>query len=286
MKTVRSVNSLILAAALTGFLLAPAAVAFAHDGSGFILTASETIAEAQAILHMDGYLEGGAYQEGELDGATRSALKKFQRVHGLRATGFLDWETFSQMPSHEQAMVDSDGDGIFDRDDRCPDTPMGATVDANGCPKDTDGDGVYDGLDRCPDTPKGDKVDSKGCSIPIPPPIAVQESLVLEGVNFETNSATLTTGSLTVLDRVANSLAKWPEVKIEIGGYTDSTGEDAHNLDLSTRRAGSVRDYLVKKGTDASRIVVKGYGEASPIADNTTKEGRAKNRRVELKRLK
>jgi len=333
----------MLAAALALLLVTPAA--FGHDGPDYILTAGETIAEAQAILLADGYLSRGAYREGVRDDATRRALKAFQYDHRLPPTGFLDWETMSELTSHEQPMVDSDGDGVpdqfdrcpdtpkgatvdangcpkdtdgdgvfdgldrcpdtpkgatvdangcpkdtdgdgvFDGLDRCPDTPKGATVDANGCPKDTDGDGVFDGLDRCPDTPKGDKVDASGCSLPPPPPLAVQESLVLEGVNFETNSATLTTGSLAVLDRVAGSLAEWPEVRVEIGGHTDSTGEAAYNLDLSMRRAAAVRDYLVKKGTDGSRIEVKGHGETVPIADNATKEGRAKNRRVELKRI-
>ena len=273
----------MLAAALALLLVTPAA--FGHDGPDYILTAGETIAEAQAILLADGYLSRGAYREGVRDDATRRALKAFQYDHRLPPTGFLDWETMSELTSHEQPMVDSDGDGVPDQFDRCPDTPKGATVDANGCPKDTDGDGVFDGLDRCPDTPKGDKVDASGCSLPPPPPLAVQESLVLEGVNFETNSATLTTGSLAVLDRVAGSLAEWPEVRVEIGGHTDSTGEAAYNLDLSMRRAAAVRDYLVKKGTDGSRIEVKGHGETVPIADNATKEGRAKNRRVELKRI-
>ena len=334
---------LLLAAALAVLPVTPAA--FGHDGPGHTLTAGETIAEAQAILLADGYLSPGAYREGVRDDATRHALRAFQSDHGLPPTGFLDWETMSKLTSHERPMVDSDGDGVSDQFDRCPDTPQGATVDAQGCPKDPDGDGVFDGLDRCPDTPRGatvdaqgcpkdtdgdgsidgldrcpdtpqgatvdadgcpkdtdrdgvhdgldrcpdthlgDKVDASGCPLPPPPPLAVQESVVLEGVNFETNSAALTTGSPAVLDRVAGTLAKWPEVRIEIGGHTDSKGEAGYNLDLSTRRAVAVRDYLVKKGIDGSRIEVKGHGETAPVADNATEEGRARNRRVELKRI-
>jgi OOP family OmpA-OmpF porin len=182
---------------------------------------------------------------------------------------------------------DTDGDGVLDGIDKCPDTPKGATVDATGCPKDTDGDGVLDGIDKCPDTPKGEKVDAVGCPLPKSAPLFTPEkkTLVLEGVNFEYDSATLTPGSLAVLDTVAASLKDWPEVRVEIGGHTDSRGSDAYNEKLSEKRAASVLEYLASKGIDAARMAAKGYGESKPIADNATDEGRAKNRRVELSRL-
>jgi OOP family OmpA-OmpF porin len=160
-------------------------------------------------------------------------------------------------------------------------------VDARGCPGDSDNDGVYDGLDLCPGTPSGKTVDAHGCPEPakVPAMFEGKNKLVLEGVNFETNSAKLTSGSLETLDRVGQTLKDWPDVKVEIGGHTDSTGGEGHNLSLSTARAESVRNYLVKRGVDPSRLVAKGYGESSPIADNGTAEGRAKNRRVELTRI-
>ena len=179
---------------------------------------------------------------------------------------------------------DTDGDGVLDGIDKCEKTPKGATVDATGCPKDTDGDGVFDGIDKCADTPKGSKVDAAGCPPPKAPPLFTSEkkSLVLEGVSFEYNKAELTPDSLAILDKVALSLRDWPEVKVEIGGHTDSRGSETYNQKLSEKRAAAVLDYLGSKGVDAMRMTSKGYGESKPIADNAAEEGRAKNRRVEL----
>jgi outer membrane protein OmpA-like peptidoglycan-associated protein len=183
--------------------------------------------------------------------------------------------------------TDSDRDGVYDGLDKCPDTPKGATVDAKGCPSDADRDGVYDGLDFCPDTPAGRKVDSRGCPEPIKSADVFQgqKKLVLEGVRFETNSAKLTSDSQEILNHVAFSLKDWSDVRVEIGGYTDSTGKTDHNLSLSQARADSVRDYLISQGVKASQLVSKGYGEDDPVASNKSASGRAKNRRVEMTKL-
>ena len=187
---------------------------------------------------------------------------------------------------------DSDKDGVTDDKDACPDTPQGAAVDARGCPKDSDGDGVFDYQDKCPNTPEGTKVDASGCPLPPPPPPPAPEppaevkrvfNGVLEGVNFATNKADLTLNAKTILDGVAKTLGEWPDVKVEVGGYTDTEGNDAYNQKLSQARAESVMKYLISKGIDPSRLSAVGYGEANPIADNKTAAGRAKNRRVELK---
>lgn len=170
--------------------------------------------------------------------------------------------------------IDSDGDGVYDGLDQCPDTPRGATVDAKGCPLDSDGDGVYDGLDACPDTPAGAKVDSRGCEIP-----AV---ITLSGVTFEVNTANLQPDSRSVLNEMAAQLKANPTVKVEVAGHTDNTGEADYNLDLSQRRAEAVRDYLIGQGVDAGQLTARGYGETQPVADNATRAGRQQNRRVEL----
>jgi outer membrane protein OmpA-like peptidoglycan-associated protein len=110
-------------------------------------------------------------------------------------------------------------------------------------------------------------------------------SLILEGVTFITDSAELTGESIEALDRTAASLRAWPEVRVEVGGHTDSVADDAYNRELSQRRAETVRAYLIHSGISARRLEARGYGEARPIAPNDTEAGRARNRRVELTRI-
>lgn len=168
---------------------------------------------------------------------------------------------------------DTDGDGVVDTHDECPNTPAGAVVDSKGCTLDSDGDGVADYKDQCPNSALGAKVNELGCV----------EALVLEGVNFYTASAELTASAKAILLPIAMVHHKHhADVNLVINGHTDSQGSDAYNQDLSERRAASVRAFMITHGGDASKLTSVGYGESKPIADNGTKEGRAKNRRVEL----
>ncbi|MFK8016388.1 MAG: OmpA family protein [Gammaproteobacteria bacterium] len=173
--------------------------------------------------------------------------------------------------------VDSDGDGVPNGTDRCPNTPRGTKVDSYGCKTigDADGDGVLDNRDRCPNTAQGARVDVNGCEF--------KEEIRLPGVTFELNSATLTPQSLSVLNDAAETLKRNSDISVEAQGHTDSQGAAGYNQSLSQRRAESVRDYLVTRGAAAGNITAKGYGEADPIADNSTKAGRAQNRRVTLR---
>ena len=167
---------------------------------------------------------------------------------------------------------DSDGDGINDEEDKCPN--QAGVAKYNGCPiPDTDGDGVNDEEDKCP-TIAGVK-ENNGC-----PAI---EKFNASAVQFVTGSSTLTKGGNVAMSQLAFYMKKYPETKVEINGYTDNTGKPESNQKLSEKRAMAAKTYLTKKGISADRVTTNGYGDASPIADNGTKEGKAKNRRVEFK---
>lgn len=142
---------------------------------------------------------------------------------------------------------------------------------------DSDGDGVEDALDKCPNTPKGFRVDSTGCII--------EQTVVLRAVNFVLDKYELTDPAKATLDEVAAIFVSQPALSLQIGGHTDSSGSDQYNQKLSQRRADAVRTYLISKGVDASHMVAKGYGESQPISSNESPEGRADNRRVEFKLL-
>lgn len=172
---------------------------------------------------------------------------------------------------------DADGDGVQDNLDLCPDTPPGVPVDENGCILDADQDGVWDMNDKCPNTSYGAIVDVNGCEIK-------PREWVIEGIYFATGKATLTKDSLEKLDDMVEILKAHPEVNGEIQGHTDSVGPETLNLNLSQARAETVRDYLVSKGISAERVTARGFGEIKPIATNDTVNGRATNRRVEFYR--
>ncbi len=204
---------------------------------------------------------------------------------------------------------DSDEDGVPDSRDACPDTPLRWAVDSRGCPRDVDGDGVTDIKDRCPNTATGVTVDARGCEIEYdgdndsvidrqdacPNTTAgarvdvkgceIREVINLPGVNFETNSDRFLPGAESVLNDAAATLRMNQDIVVEVAGHTDSDGSAEHNKGLSERRAETVRDYLISRGAHPSNLTSNGYGEAAPIADNATAEGRARNRRVELRIL-
>lgn len=188
--------------------------------------------------------------------------------------------------------LDSDKDGVADKDDRCPNTPAGVKVDSKGCTivevvkdkdciTDKDGDGIADYLDKCPDV-KG-TLENKGC-----PGVSEETQKVfnqaLQGIQFKTNSHEIKPISNPILNNVVDVLKKNSQyTKIDVNGHTDSTGPDEYNMTLSQKRAEEVKKYLVTKGIDAARLSPKGFGESQPAADNTTPEGRYKNRRVDFK---
>ena len=163
----------------------------------------------------------------------------------------------------------------------------------NDLKKDSDGDGVADQFDKCPNTPAGTVVDGSGCPIkfPEPPPApavataapAPVISTPYSNIQFEFDSSVLRTSSYPVLDATSAALRSSKKVVL-VNGYASSEGTAAHNLQLSKDRANSVKTYLVNSGVDAKRIRIKGYGETHPVADNSTEDGRVLNRRVEFKK--
>lgn len=142
--------------------------------------------------------------------------------------------------------------------------------------KDSDGDGVLDSLDKCPDTPKGIKVDSSGCPVAIPEKVSI--TLLVE---FDFDKAVVKPRYHDDLEKVANFLKAYPKTTATLEGHTDSIGTDEYNQKLSQRRAASVKQYLVDMfNIDAARLSAVGFGETQPVASNETAEGRQRNRRV------
>jgi len=163
--------------------------------------------------------------------------------------------------------------------------------------KDSDGDGVSDQFDKCPNTPAGTVVDGSGCPIKFPPPIdtsvfmrkgvvypgAAPAAAAYSNIQFEFDSSVLRTSSYPVLDATSADL-RASGATCELDGFASSEGTAAHNMRLSKDRANSVKTYLVNSGVDAKKLKVKAYGETHPIANNDTEDGRILNRRVEFKK--
>ncbi|MGY0558458.1 MULTISPECIES: OmpA family protein [unclassified Lysobacter] len=163
--------------------------------------------------------------------------------------------------------------------------PVAAVAPAPVAPScadlDDDGDGVNNCDDKCPDSQAGQTIGPDGCPVPV--------SIDLKGVNFDFDKSTLRPDAVAILSEAVQILQRYPDLKVEVAGHTDSKGTDAYNQSLSERRATAVYDYLSSNGVDASRMVgPNGYGESRPIAPNTNPdgsdnpEGRAQNRRTEL----
>lgn len=186
-------------------------------------------------------------------------------------------DTPKNAPVNERGCpTDSDGDGVSDYLDKCAETPVGVPVNIDGCPADGDRDGVPDKLDRCPDTPEGLSVDSSGCS-----PSRRKKVSMMFNVEFDSNSTNVQEMYQLLLKRAAEFMKKYPGTIATIEGHTDSRGNAEHNLEISQIRADSVKSYLVENlGIDPSRIQAVGYGESRPVADNKTSAGRERNRRV------
>ena len=174
---------------------------------------------------------------------------------------------------------DTDGDGINDESDKCP--TVAGVARYQGCPiPDTDGDGVNDEVDKCPN--EAGPASNYGCP-EIAKTVVDRINVAAKNIFFATGSAKLLPKSFKSLGDVLKILNDNPSYKLDIDGHTDNTGKPDKNQLLSENRAKAVVTYLKGKGIDEARLVATGYGQDKPLADNKTKAGRAKNRRVEIR---
>lgn len=193
---------------------------------------------------------------------------------------------------------DTDGDGVEDSKDACPE--FAGKPELNGCP-DSDNDGVADADDICPD--ESGTIDNNGCPVPKPEPQLVPDNKtevitesgqpsekVLEELNeyaktilFNYGKSFFKEETYAVLQSITQIIKTYPDAHFIIEGHTDNLGSHITNDRLSKARAYAVRDYLISKGIDPSRLTAIGYGERRPKFSNATKGGREQNRRVEVK---
>ena len=203
-------------------------------------------------------------------------------------------------PTFLRGCPDNDGDGTPDKYDKCPEQP--GEINDDGCPLfDTDKDGIADKYDKCPEQPGSS--DNNGCPLnqqqqaqlaaaqqqqiiernkAIKLSISNRINALTQNITFNNGQASLTYNGKTALDEISTIMLEQVNMKFHIAGHTDNLGSTATNLALSEKRADTVRKYLILKGIEATRMTSQGYGEGNPIAENSTNQGRIKNRRVEI----
>jgi outer membrane protein OmpA-like peptidoglycan-associated protein len=285
-------------------------VKLAHDQNAETCAAKD-LAVAEANLHFAqiDLAQGDSFRAQEhLDQAgpaARSALGK------SKDCGKVTVLIREKEPAPKVALKDSDGDGVPDIDDLCPDIP--GPKENHGCPvfADRDGDGVPDDIDRCPDLPgpkdnfgcpwpdrDGDGVpdkddlcpdepgpaDNHGCPRKMTLVVVRRDRIeIKQQVHFRPAKAVILKSSYELLRQVAQVIKDAPQIRVRIEGHTDDVGRLKTNMRVSQARADSVRDFLVKQGVDPKQLVALGYGPTHPIASNKTKAGKALNRRVEFR---
>jgi len=183
--------------------------------------------------------------------------------------------------------VDTDGDGVLDPADACPDVPAGAHPDPArvGCPlADRDRDTVPDVTDHCPDEPGAPSLDPQRNGCPSNVRVTGQRIEILEPVHFDTARATIRRRSHPLLASVADVMQASTDIRrVSIEGHCDDRGDPQGNLELSQRRVESVMRWLTEHGVDAARLEAHGFGDTRPVASNRSGSGRARNRRVEFR---
>ena len=205
----------------------------------------------------------------QLTGARDALTTARSELDALRQAPLVDAGTAVPAPDRPDKVKQAASNGLLVDTVEIP-APKNTETDA-------DKDGVADDNDLCTGTRQGVAVDSTGCAAGV--------AINLENVNFLYNSHKLTTNAQRILDRVAGILSRLTDTRLEVAGHTDTQGDPSYNQWLSRQRAENVRDYLVAQGVNPDRISAAGYGGQRPIANNSTREGLRRNRRVELRRL-
>ena len=244
------------------------------DGDGIIDATDKCPTDAEDL---DGFKDADGCPDPDND---RDGIIDIRDACPMAAEDTDDWEDSDGCPEW-----DNDRDGIEDIDDSCPNT-FGAR-ESKGCPSaDRDYDGVGDAQDKCPEDPetRNGYLDEDGCPDDAGSVLRVGRDRIElpAGLDFAPNTSELAGSAYGMLDEVARLLREAPAMRLRIEGHTDASGDEGANVILSRRRAEVVRDYLVSRGVDTSRLEVQGYGSARPIDTNRTEEGRAHNRRIEL----
>ena len=242
-----------------------------EDGDGLLNLADRCPAQAENVNTFED--EDGCPDDPDTD---RDGLADSKDACPREAEDMDGFEDTNGCPD-----ADNDQDGLADARDACMNEA--GPKENRGCPdKDRDNDGLVDRLDTCPDEPGTEK--NHGCKEKQLARIDQGQIRIMETVYFENNKDIIISRSNKLLDNVASILNSHPEIeKVRVEGHTDNRGDANYNLDLSQRRAEAVVKYLTGKGVARERLEPKGFGPAQPIADNATKDGRAKNRRVEFK---
>lgn len=254
-----------------------------RDGDG-IIDKEDACPDEKGLAQFAGCpdTDGDGVQDREDECPTQPGLLAFKGCPDSDSDGVPDKDDVCPSkpgPIASKGCPDSDGDGLTDNVDRCPDRP--GPAENKGCPyEDQDNDGVPDKEDDCPFTP-GPK-SNRGC-----PEIPKEQRRILDlafrNLEFETAKAIIRERSLPYLDTLAQLLIDNPTYKLKISGHTDNQGKLEYNMKLSKDRAEAVRNYLVSRGVSADRFIVEYFGPLRPIASNATPQGRARNRRVEMK---
>jgi len=258
-----------------------------NDGAYIIIQAQDRMALTDGISNDYAMYSIGFAQKGKKSKPKKEIKKPMPPTDSLPAIKDTDGDGVvddkDNCPTEKGTLngcPDSDGDGIADKDDKCKDVKGLAKY--GGCPvPDTDKDGINDEEDKCP-LVAGVK-ENNGC--PEIKTIKAKVDMAAKNIFFEFASATIQERSFASLDEVVKVLKENPELKLKVEAHADNKGSFSRNFYWSEQRAKAVADYFIAKGVAAERISFKGYGDTQPIADNNTDEGRAKNRRVELKLL-